>query len=95
LRNPPKAIPWIEDDQLGRRNLTADRFTYFIGRKYEREKKVPHRPTGKGGQNDHLLKTATAVAEQHGLSEKTSAAPPTMPTPSREMSDPDPATPPS
>jgi N6-adenosine-specific RNA methylase IME4 len=65
-----EAIAWIEDNQLGRRNLTADAFAYFIGRKYERRK------AGHGGariasrQNDDL-KTAGAVASEHGLSPRT------------------------
>src|SRR6478752_6290523 len=28
------AIAWIEDNQLGRRNLTQDQFAYYVGRKY-------------------------------------------------------------
>jgi N6-adenosine-specific RNA methylase IME4 len=70
LPNREAAIAWIEDNQLGRRNLTADQFSYFIGRKYERIKRSHGGAREASGQNDHL-KTATAVAEQHGVSEKT------------------------
>jgi N6-adenosine-specific RNA methylase IME4 len=35
-----EAVAWIEENQLGRRNLTADEFAYHIGRKYERAKKA-------------------------------------------------------
>jgi hypothetical protein len=33
------AEAWIEENQLGRRNLTPDQFAYFVGRKLDRMKK--------------------------------------------------------
>ena len=69
LPNFDAAIDWIEDNQLGRRNLTADQFSYFIGRKYERTKRREGRPE-KLDQNDPVS-TAEKVAEQHGISAPT------------------------
>ena len=48
-RNSAAAIAWIEENQLGRRNLTADQFAYFIGEKYNRLKKAH----GGTGANQH------------------------------------------
>lgn len=64
------AIVWIEENQLGRRNLTADQFNYFIGRKYDRMKKSQGRPCGKSRQNDDL-KTNAKIAAEHGIGERT------------------------
>lgn len=68
------AIAWIEDNQLGRRNLTPDQFRLFLGKKYKREKREQggtganqHLQTG---QNDHSA-TAKRLAAQHGTSERT------------------------
>jgi N6-adenosine-specific RNA methylase IME4 len=66
------AIIWIEENQLGRRNLTTDQFAYFIGKKYERLKNTHggHAgPRNSSGQNDHL-KTSERIAAEHGTSEK-------------------------
>ena len=65
------AIEWIENNQLGRRNLTADQFSYFVGRKYERTKRQGERSDLTCGQNDHKLKASQEIAERHGIGEKT------------------------
>jgi hypothetical protein len=64
------AVEWIEENQLGRRNLTPDQFAYYIGRKYERTKgkqggdrKSPDAVST--GQNAHL------IASEHGIEERT------------------------
>lgn len=66
------AIAWIENNQLGRRNLTPDQFRYYLGRKYEREKKEEGRP-GKLRQNDEVKtgETANRIAKEHGTSPRT------------------------
>jgi hypothetical protein len=75
------AIAWIEENHLGRRNLTADQFAYYIGRKYERLKKAQG-GTGanqyidkeQSDQNDHSArseKTSNVIAGQHGISAPT------------------------
>jgi hypothetical protein len=56
---------------LGRRNLTPDQFKYFLGKKYDREKKAHGGDRKSSGQNDHLNKTASTIATAHGTSEKT------------------------
>jgi hypothetical protein len=35
-----EAEDWIDKNQLGRRNLTADAFTLLLGRRYNRAKKA-------------------------------------------------------
>jgi hypothetical protein len=54
-----EAEDWIDKNQLGRRNLTADAFTLLLGRRYNRAKKA-ERDGGKGrprrgDQNDQQL----------------------------------------
>jgi phage N-6-adenine-methyltransferase len=70
------ATAWIEENQLGRRNLTADQFAYYIGQKYERLKKAQGAPEGNANrcvqshQNDGVERprgTADVVARQHGI----------------------------
>jgi len=70
-----EAMDWIDKNQMARRNLTPDEFQLALGRRYNRTKKAAH-DGGKGegrsgGQNDHHLKTAEAIASEHGVSEKT------------------------
>ena len=66
---------WMDANQLGRRNLTPDQRSIMRGRRYNRTKKA------KGGdygnqhtpklQSDTLPDTATALANQHGVSRAT------------------------
>ncbi len=58
-------IRWILQNQLGRRNLTPDERTYFIGRLYNEVKQSDKTPM-EGGKT-----TAQVIAEQHGVSERT------------------------
>jgi len=70
------AIAWVEDNQLGRRNLTPDEFRRLIGRKYNRVKASIPNPDGAGGksgkvvrdQNDPQQKTADKLSAEHGVS---------------------------
>ena len=68
------AIEWMEDNQLGRRNLKPDAFTYLLGRKYNRQKKSQGGDRGNQyvakDQND-TLPTADKLAVQHGVSAPT------------------------
>ena len=69
------AMDWMDANQLGRRNLTPDQRSIMRGRRYNRTKKA------KGGdygnqhtpklQSDTLPDTATALANQHGVSRAT------------------------
>lgn len=67
------AINWIIDNQLGRRNITREQRDYLLGLRYRQEKKPASGRDGRifsGGQNVPP-KTAQAIAEQQGVSEKT------------------------
>jgi hypothetical protein len=71
-----RAIQWVIDNQLGRRNLTDERRAYFRGKEYL-NKKQHHGDSARldgapSGQNDQLgTTTAESVAAKHGVSEKT------------------------
>lgn len=63
---------WMEDNQLGRRNLTADQFKYLIGRKYNRLKSSHggDRKSTSSDQNDHM-NTADKIGSDYGVSAPT------------------------
>jgi site-specific DNA-methyltransferase (adenine-specific) len=67
LGNQDEALAWIEENQLGRRNLTPDQFAYFIGRKYERLRKQGARTDLTCDQNDQKLATAEQIGQEHGI----------------------------
>ena len=72
-----EAEDWIDKNQLGRRNLTADAFTLLLGRRYNRAKKAQGAPKGnrnrliQSDQNDHFEKTADKLAAEHGVGSAT------------------------
>lgn len=73
LADRDAVLDWIDKNQLGRRNLTPDQMRLIRGRRYNREKKAPHRPE-KGAQNDPLIepeKTAERHARDAGVSPAT------------------------
>lgn len=60
-------IEWMVQNQLGRRNLTAEKLAYFRGKQY-----LAVKPEGEAGQIVRPgEKTAAQVGEMHGVSEKT------------------------
>lgn len=65
-----EARHWIVKNQLGRRNLTADSFTYLLGLDYKLEKNTHGGQRKTSAQNDHL-KTAERLAKEHGVSPAT------------------------
>ena len=65
-----EAEDWIDKNQLGRRNLTADAFTLLLGRRYNRAKKGHGGERVASDQNDHL-KTADKLASEHGVGSAT------------------------
>jgi N6-adenosine-specific RNA methylase IME4 len=77
LYDRESAIDWIERNQIGRRNLTADQRRYFIGRVYNRRKKARGAPVGNENrsvqrdQNEPFEKTADKVASDFGVSAPT------------------------
>jgi len=65
---------WIITNQLGRRNLIPEQTKYYLGKKYNLEKRqdLGHGNQKSGGQNDlPKRKTADRLATQHKVSEKT------------------------
>jgi N6-adenosine-specific RNA methylase IME4/transposase-like protein len=66
------ATHWIVKNQLGRRNLTADSFTYLLGLDYKLEKKA-HGKRGpeKTDQNEQSFGTAERIAREVGVSPAT------------------------
>jgi protein gp37 len=69
LKTREEAINWIIENQLGRRNLTESQKSYLRGKRYNIEKKLPHRPE-KGAHNDHL-KTSEKIAQVENKSQAT------------------------
>jgi hypothetical protein len=68
------ALAWIEDNQLGRRNLTPDQFRYYLGRKYERAKKQGFKGnqwTENAVRQNDGNHTAQKIAQEHGTSPRT------------------------
>ena len=59
---------WMISNQLARRNLTKDRFEYFIGLLYNARKQDP---TKKRTKKDEGKTTSQEIADQHGISERT------------------------
>lgn len=65
------AEDWIDATQLARRNLTPDEFRLYLGRRYNRAKKVEGRPK-KLPQNEEVSgPTAEKLASEHGVSRAT------------------------
>lgn len=65
------AADWIDANQLGRRNLTPDQAALLRGRRYNRLKRTQG-GTGanqhkQSAQNAHSAKTASRLAQQHGV----------------------------
>jgi hypothetical protein len=64
-----EVLDWIADNQLGRRNLTAAKRAYLIGRKYNKAKKGKGKPPKKMGQNGPLS-TADEISKETGVSSR-------------------------
>jgi N6-adenosine-specific RNA methylase IME4 len=60
---------WILSNQLGRRNLTDEQRTYYLGARYELEKLAHGGDRKSSGQNVHL-KTGERIADEIGDNEK-------------------------
>jgi len=65
-----EAEDWIDRNQLGRRNLDSRQMSLLRGRRYNRTKKTHGGQREASGQNVHL-KTAEALAAEHGVDERT------------------------
>jgi phage N-6-adenine-methyltransferase len=66
-----EAIEWVENNQLGRRNLTPDQFKLYLGRKYNRQKSQGIRNDLTSRQFGEKLTTAEKIAAQHRVSART------------------------
>lgn len=69
-------IDWIEKNQLGRRNLTADARKLILGRRYNRQKKAATDTLKRGtesprGQNEPTGRTAEKLAKENHVSPAT------------------------
>lgn len=70
LEDKERVKLWIINNQLARRNLNKEEFTYFLGEKYHQTKKFSGEH-GEVGQSDPL-RTSERVAQEHeGVSERT------------------------
>lgn len=65
------AADWIDANQLGRRNLTADQMSLLRGRRYNRTKRQGERTDLTSDQNDTKLQTAEVLAQEYGVSAPT------------------------
>jgi hypothetical protein len=73
LKDREAARAWIRENQLGRRNLTAEAVAYLRGQHYNAEKQShggDRKSEASSGKVD-LLKTADALAERYKVGEKT------------------------
>lgn len=70
FKSREEACDWIDNNQLGRRNLSPDSFTHILGRTYKRLKRKEGRPK-KLGQNELVFSTAEYLAKRHGVSAAT------------------------
>jgi len=59
---------WMLINQLGRRNLTPEKFKYFIGKLYNESKKQGERTDLTSGQN---VQKSKQIAEEYKINEKT------------------------
>jgi len=71
------AMDWMDANQLGRRNLSPDQLSWLRGRRHSRTKKAVGAPTGNTNADKNkvskldTLKTAEALAKEHGVSATT------------------------
>lgn len=64
------AINWIINNQINKRNLTAEERRYLIGIRYRQEKKQQGGQIPGSGQNVHSIKTAEKIAAEYKIDEK-------------------------
>jgi hypothetical protein len=63
---------WMIEHQLGQRNLIDEQGIYWIGKHYELEKKLQHRP-GNNGTKVVPLRTREEIGKRHRVSQQTVA----------------------
>jgi ParB family chromosome partitioning protein len=62
---------WMIKTQLGRRNLTPEKFKYMIGKLYKENKNTHGGDRKSSDQNDHLKNTAEIIADEYKVSTPT------------------------
>jgi hypothetical protein len=71
FKSREEAEDWIDKNQLGRRNLDARQMSLLRGRRYNRTKKAPEDAGALKGKGVDKMSTASALAAEHGVNEKT------------------------
>lgn len=71
LESEHEARLWILENQLGKRNLTPDEFTLFVGQLYNESKGQERSPDGQFGHSVDPQNTAENIGKEHGVSEHT------------------------
>lgn len=71
FKSRDEAEDWIDKNQLGRRNLDARQMSLLRGRRYNRTKKAPEDAGALKGKGVDKMSTASALAAEHGVNEKT------------------------
>lgn len=68
IKTRDEALEWILENQLGRRNLSPEAYSYFRGKMYEVAKKAAEaQPKAKGGKE----KTVNKIASKTGVAPRT------------------------
>lgn len=72
FENKSQVKKWMIDNQLARRNLTDSQRRYFVGKRYEEEKRpIGFNQHSRSGQNVQPSKTAEEIAEENNTNERT------------------------
>ena len=71
FKSRTEAEDWIDKNQLGRRNLNDLHKSLCRGRRYNRTKKTPEDAGALKGKGVDKMSTASALAAEHGVNEKT------------------------
>lgn len=70
LKDREACLEWMRNKQLGQRNLTKDQRTFYLGEKYNSQKKS-HGGERKASAQNEPLKTAERIAKEHNVSPAT------------------------
>ena len=71
FKSRQEAINWIIDNQLSRRNVTQERRTYLLGKKYEAEKRDKSQNAAKTKPQNDASNTASKIAKETNNSKAT------------------------
>ena len=71
LPDRDRVLIWLSRNQLARRNISRDEFTYHLGKLYEAAKRQGERTDLTSGHFDQKLGEADRFADEYQVSEKT------------------------